>query len=159
MINFEPTFLYSFVDPEFVKNGSAREKALYDIHSFPCTALDFQIVPALGSNIYTVSAANITDENEALNYADDCRSEYSKFRDYESSVTNIAPLDSSICDVASPFWDGNTSCISNNLINMKSLFSDRKSQRGTNAKTIILDESAIAGGVMFFTWFLGLYVL
>lgn len=163
----EPYLVYVFLDPHLVESGAISADLLRSILNFKCQyAYTFHYIPIVGSKVFKVSRTDVHDEASVLNDFEDCHDHglpSERFSVYDSaSIANLAfneEANSAGCDRASSNGSGVYPCISNNIIILDSQVRKLTSHRGTSVAKIIVDESGIAGGVMFFTWFLGLYVL
>lgn len=161
---FEPYLSFTFIDPQLTKDGYIPEKILGTMMDSNCSAWKSQIIPVTGANFFSVSRTDIHDEIRVWNDPQGCdignlRSE--SFSLYDVSNTRISynnQINLTWCDESWESYD-NVVCGCEARIYLDSQVTKRTSHRGTDAITILVEESGIAGGVMFFTWFLGLYVL
>lgn len=126
-----------------------------------------QYVPVLGYNYIGVEQTEINDAVDALekntsacSVSNRPYSDYRRHASYRVTVNHLRLIDQKVCDVGSKGYEKASVCPSVNYIHFSTNMVTRQtSSHGTDWKKIIVDEGSIVGGVMFFTWFLGLYVL
>jgi hypothetical protein len=84
---------------------------------------------------------------------------FSEYNTYSFRMNTIgAPLNISTCTKSSP--DYKSPCYFTTRMTMSSmLVTSQTSTRGTNWQKILFDEGSIVGGIMFVTWFLGIYII
>lgn len=117
------------------------------------------VVPALGHNLINIEQINVMDRRHALANETHC-GDVSTSIFYRVSVTSIALRDSNVCDVAKhPGADRGNCTTTTDILYTTYLTTSYSSTRQKRRKDIVLDESAIAGGVTFFTYFLSVFVL
>jgi hypothetical protein len=76
-----------------------------------------------------------------------------------TSVGNIGlPLPGSDCDVGSEGGKG-SSCSLVSLMYQSPVVTVQTSQHGTNATKILTDEGGLVGGILFATWFFGIFLV
>lgn len=160
----EPSLLYAFIDPRLSENKSDLDTFLTSILAYSCIGYRYRFVPLFGTNFITASRTDIIDQADALETVQGCNAPGMDSRNissYDFVLTNI-PYNNrqptQLCD-RSATNDTTGWCTSNNIIYIDSQVTKQISHRGTDVANIIVEESGIAGGVMFFTWFLGLYIL
>lgn len=128
-----------------------------------CTLFNGQYVPALGTNYFGVEPSEIQDNVGALNQSTiRCSASnrtYSHYSTYRTTLDHINWLNTSSCDVADKEYYKGPCTAFHNIAFSTNMVTRQRSGHGTSFKQIVVDEGSIAGGVMFFTWFLGLYVL
>ena len=156
-----PYLKYALVDPDLI----STEKELNDVISFvgvgECDIFTYEYFQPLGFNYINIERTKINDPVNALKRGvSSCSANHTLHKYYSSYSTTVSQLplrNVSICDVGQNETDVCPSTVflrySTNMVTY------RTSARGTTWKKIITDESSIAGGVLYFTWFLGLYII
>lgn len=83
-----------------------------------------------------------------------------KYAYYEARVVSEPGIDHTPCPVSDHADIGAVKCrFSMTLYLASSLVTTQKSARGIDTLRILTDEGSIIGGVLFLTWFLGIFVL
>lgn len=78
---------------------------------------------------------------------------------YMTEVSSTGTTNSTPCDTSSPDYQKSYACISQVTLRYSTfLDTEFKSMRKLDKKQIYIDEGAIAGGVVFLTWFFSIFV-
>jgi hypothetical protein len=144
-------------------------KTLYQQNTLTlgCPVFRSTLLPANGLNQITFSQEDIVDPEQAIKMNQDscglsaaAKDMTSSYRLYDLSANHYGRGSPSSGGCYTPMGDHvqSPSCGSRNRLQLKSnMVSQQRSRRGTDWVQILTDESAIAGGIVFFTWFLGIY--
>lgn len=158
-----PYLYFTLVDPELLPY---LNDILPTIQVGGCNLFNAQYLPVLGTNYINVERSEIDDRRNALHWnSTKCsvnQKNYTRYASYRFTVNHLDDTNLSRCDVDSKGYSGgpDETCMSSNHIGFSTnMVSQQTSKRKTNWKKILTDEGSIAGGIMFFTWFLGIFVL
>lgn len=155
----EPYLYYALIDGELLQD---LDSILPYIGGSPggCSLFDAQYVPVMGTNYITVEPYKMDDAVGALQSPEipAACAKHTNYTYYRSSINHFAYTDRSTCDVGSHNFTG--PCMSATHISFATnMVTTQQSKHGTDWMQMLTDEGSIAGGIMFFTWFLGIYVL
>ena len=89
-----------------------------------------------------------------------CAGKRSYYKFYTTRATNMAPgsfsIDNTTCTGSNP----QDVCAASVTVKFdSSLVTKQTSSRGMDTLQIFIDEGSIVGGILFFTWFLGIFVI
>ncbi|KAK6422934.1 hypothetical protein LTR95_016614 [Oleoguttula sp. CCFEE 5521] len=94
-------------------------------------------------------------------YNDSCPPQLSSYSYYTGTADSAylgVPLENSHCDVGGNNYTG-ANCSFSMFISQSNVITTQKSSHGTNALKILTDEGGILGGILFVTWFFGIFEL
>lgn len=158
----EPYLYYALIDPTLTDNLT---DILHSVGSGDCSFLTGQYVPVLGTNYLWIERMDFDDKRGDLTNgrnASKCSlsaRQFPSYSTYRSTITHFDLNDKSTCDYASSKYK-DVACESNNFIRFSSnMINMQTSGRGSSWLKMLTDEGAIVGGVMFFTYFIGVYVI
>lgn len=155
-----PTMSYAVIDPRLVEFHGR-----YLNFTSTCELVTWVVVPALALNSINVEQINIQDNEHALlsNNIKTCGL-FKNVAYYRVSVTSVALPEwvMATCDVSNRTgtYVNNSSCeLTTNIWYSSYMTTTFTSERKKARKDVLLDESSIAGGITFFTYFLSVFVL
>ncbi|OQN97496.1 hypothetical protein B0A48_16649 [Cryoendolithus antarcticus] len=94
-------------------------------------------------------------------YNDSCPPQLRSYSYYTGTADSAylgVPLENSHCDVGGNNYTG-ANCSFSMFISQSNVITTQKSSHGTNALKILTDEGGILGGILFVTWFFGIFEL
>nr|OQO22447.1 hypothetical protein B0A51_06245 [Rachicladosporium sp. CCFEE 5018] len=92
-------------------------------------------------------------------YNDSCPPQLNSYSYYTGTADSAylgVPLENSHCDVGGNNYTG-ANCSFSMFISQSNVITTQKSSHGTNALKILTDEGGILGGILFVTWFFGIF--
>ena len=160
----DPWLYFVLIDPRLIDD---LPDLLPTLWPSSCDFLTAQYLPTIGTNYIYVERFDIDDSRGALSKKRSlatCNKQKKEYRNYSSyrwTATHIGLTDASSCNVSGKAYKNNSSpCPSSTRIIIPNhMVTKRSSQRKTDKLKMITDEASIAGGVLFFTWFLGIYIV
>lgn len=134
-----------------------------------CGLVTFARVPALASNLFTLSASMISDPRKYVSSAvddDDCHRFYvdtlsmkhPPYTSYSFGLGSTMISDQTYCDRYA--YPNNATCMTEAILRYDTkIVTSMKTQPGLSRTTILLNEGAVVGAVQFFMFFIGMLTL
>lgn len=157
---FDPAFPFNLTD----YLGGCGDPPYYtniNIDQNQDTQIEAVVTPhSIEDPVHALSRGNYSGKSDSCSARPSERDAYFY---YDVSVTDFAAVNgqpSVRCPESNHTGAGAVNCTVTLWVNFaSSLVTTQKSERATNTLRILTDEGSIAGGVLFLTWFLGIFVL
>lgn len=151
---------YAIFDPRLLPLSGNTPDGIVDTDILnDCELVNWIVAPALANNYISVERVVIQDDERGLQELNFTKcGDFRNIAWYRATITSVPFRNPDYCDI------GNNSNAPNctmytDMSYTSYLTTTFQSVKKKGKKEIILDESAIAGGVTFFTYFFSLFVL